>query len=98
MDYDPTGNEFDLALDTGDDARRMLQEITDLGADFWRTRSRRRTGFNATHVTGYVDPGDGHQYGVVYASGHYARYREHGTRYNAAEHVMADFLRLLEDL
>ncbi|MBF6333326.1 hypothetical protein [Nocardia transvalensis] len=98
MEYDATGNEFELAIGTGEDARRMLQEVVDLGADYWRTRSRRRTGFNATHVVGYVDPGEGRQYGVVYAYGHYARYREHGTRYNAAEHVMADFLHVIEEL
>ncbi|MGV9617112.1 hypothetical protein [Nocardia xishanensis] len=98
MDYDPTGNTLDLAVGTGEDTRQTLQAIVDLGADHWRTHSHRRTGHNATSVTGYVDPGGGHQHGVVYAYSHYARYREHGTRHNAAEHVMADFLHMIDGL
>ena len=98
MDYDPTGNTLDLAVGTGSDTRQLLQHIVDLGADYWRTRSHRRTGHNATSVVGYFDPGGGHQYGVVYAYATYARYREEGTRDDAAEHVMADFLHSLDGL
>ncbi|WP_225731093.1 MULTISPECIES: hypothetical protein [unclassified Nocardia] len=97
MDYDPTGNQFDIAVGEGEGTRQALEHIAARGAEYWRTRSRHRTGFNAISVIGYVDPGDGHQYGVVYAYGHYARYREQGTRYNAAEHVMADFLHGIDE-
>ncbi|MGW4769866.1 hypothetical protein ACWEO2_17700 [Nocardia sp. NPDC004278] len=95
MDYDPTGSEFELAIGVGEDTRQMLQQIVEVGADYWRSRSHRRTGYNATAVVGYVDPGEGHQYGVVYAYSHYARYRETGTRHNRAEHLMADFLHMI---
>ncbi|WP_433677980.1 hypothetical protein [Nocardia sp. CA-119907] len=98
VDYDPGGNTLDLAVGTGTGTRQILQHIVDLGADYWRTRSHRRTGRNATSVTGYVDPGDGHQFGVVHAYSHYAEYRERGTRYNAAEHVLADFLHGIQAL
>ncbi|WP_062989947.1 hypothetical protein [Nocardia anaemiae] len=98
MDYDPTGNTLDLAIDVGEDTREILQHIVEVGADYWRTRSHRRTGRNATSVIGYVDPGEGQQFGVVYAYTHYARYREEGTRHNAAEHVMADFVHMIEGL
>ncbi|CCW12903.1 hypothetical protein EBESD8_34550 [Rhodococcus aetherivorans] len=33
---------------------------------------------------------------TIYASGHYARWREHGTRYNAPERVMSDYLRSID--
>ncbi|WP_280455883.1 hypothetical protein [Nocardia brasiliensis] len=76
----------------------MLWTVVDVGADYWRTRSHRRTGHNASAVVGYVDPGDGHQFGVVYAYSRYARYREEGTRDNAAEHVLSDFSYLIGGL
>lgn len=98
MDYDPTHNELDLAVGLGEETQQMLQRIVELGADYWRTRSHRRTGLNATSVLGYVDPGQGHQFGVVYAYSPYARYREEGTRDNAAEHVLSDFSHLIGGL
>ncbi|MFG1796697.1 hypothetical protein [Nocardia sp. NPDC049149] len=91
MDFDPSGNELDVAVGLGEDTRQMLQHIVELGADYWRSQSHRRSGHNATAVTGYVDPGQGHQFGVVYAYSRYARYREEGTHDNAAEHVLSDF-------
>ncbi|GAA5087005.1 hypothetical protein [Nocardia iowensis] len=96
MDYDATDNELDLAVDIGEDTHQMLQQIVELGADYWRTRSHRRTGHNASSVIGYVDPGHGHQFGVVYAYSRYARYREQGTHNDAAEHVMADLVHIIE--
>ncbi|MEV6321375.1 hypothetical protein AB0M45_09285 [Nocardia sp. NPDC051787] len=98
MDYDPTGNRLELAVATGEDTRELLQQIAELGADYWRTHSHRRTGHNATSVIGYVDTGEKQQFGVVYAYSRYAEYRERGTRHNAAEHVMADFLHWIEAL
>jgi len=98
VEYDPSGNELELAVGIGEDTRHMLEDIVELGVDYWRTRSHRRTGHNATSVIGYVDPGDGHQFGVVYAYSHYAEYRERGTRHNAAEHLMADFLHWIQAL
>ncbi|MFI6045286.1 hypothetical protein ACIA8C_26900 [Nocardia sp. NPDC051321] len=98
MDFDPSNNELELAVGLGENTRQMLQQVVELGADYWRTRSHRRTGHNATSVIGYVDPGGGHQFGVVYAYSRYALYREAGTRDTAAEHVLADFVNLIEGL
>ncbi len=75
----------------------FLQELGEQGADRWALRSRWRTGFNATHVEAFTElDDDGDQQGVVYASGYYARFREHGTRWNRPEHVMRDFIRDVE--
>ncbi|WP_280466068.1 hypothetical protein [Nocardia brasiliensis] len=92
MEYDSTDNELAEFMRDSPELRQFLQAVADQGAERWEARSRRRTGFNATHVEAYVEPGEsGEQQGVVYASGHYARYREHGTRWNRPEHVMRDF-------
>lgn len=96
MDYNPVGNNLERAVYLGEDTRALLQRIADLGADYWRTHSHRRTGHNATSVVGYVDSGNGHQYGVVYADCRYARYREHGTRHQAAEHLMSGYLDMIQ--
>lgn len=89
MQYDPSGNTIDELRRTSPDMRDFLQNLAQVGADFWRANSRVRTGFNARSVTAQVtEDADGYLMGVVYAHGHYARFREHGTRYNAAERVL----------
>jgi hypothetical protein len=93
MEYDATGFDLELMLRSSPDICDFVQDVADQGADRWRQRSRRRTGFNAEHVEAFTEPGpDGTIEGVVHATGHYARYREHGTRYNQPEHVMRDFI------
>ncbi|MBF6358199.1 hypothetical protein IU449_27255 [Nocardia higoensis] len=82
---------------TSPELTAFVHELAEQGADRWSLRVRWRTGFNATHVEALSGPGeDGRIEGVTYASGYYARFREHGTRYNAAEHVMRDFIRDIE--
>lgn len=98
MEYD--GTDFDLDttfMRTSPELTEFVQEIAEQGADRWAARSKWRTGFNATHVEALSGPGEtGDIEGVVYASGHYARFREHGTRWNRPEHVMADFIKDVE--
>ncbi|MFD3594273.1 hypothetical protein ACFWU5_16215 [Nocardia sp. NPDC058640] len=97
MEYD--GSELNLETYLREDLElgAFLLELGEQGADRWALRSRWRTGFNATHVEAFTELGEsGVQEGVVYASGHYARFREHGTRWNKPEHVMRDFIRDVE--
>ncbi|WP_029923864.1 hypothetical protein [Nocardia otitidiscaviarum] len=98
MEYDGTDNDLDKLLRESPELRDFLKELAEQGSDRWALRSKWRTGFNATHVEADVMPGeDGVQEGIVYASGHYARFREHGTRWNRAEHVMHDFIQDVSD-
>lgn len=99
MEYSAAGNNLDELLRSSPELEAHLQELAETGADHWAVNSRWRTGFNATHIEAYTDhdPTDGNLRGIVYASGHYARYREHGTRYNEAEHVMQDAIDLIEN-
>ena len=98
MEYD--GSDFDLDttfMRTSEELTQFVQEIAEQGADRWAVRSRWRTGFNATSVSAHAGPGEnGDIEGVTYASGYYARFREHGTRWNRPEHVMRDFIRDVE--
>ncbi|CDZ89053.1 hypothetical protein ACQR3W_22045 [Rhodococcus ruber] len=99
MDYDATGNDLDAYLHDSDELRAYVQEVCEVGADIWSVRSVWRTGFNATHIRAYTDRDrDGDMIGVIDAWGHYARYREHGTRYNQAESILADFKDVVEGL
>ncbi|WP_109527261.1 MULTISPECIES: hypothetical protein [Nocardia] len=98
MEYD--GSDFDLDttyMRKSDELTEFVQEIAEQGADRWATRVRWRTGFNATHIEAHSGPSEsGDIEGVTYASGYYARFREHGTRWNRPEHVMRDFIRDVE--
>lgn len=99
MDYDPAGNDLDAYLRESDELRDYVQEICEIGADIWAVRSKWRTGFNATHVRAYTDKDrDGDMIGVIDSWGHYARFREHGTRNNKAESILADFKQAIEDM
>ncbi|MFE2994084.1 hypothetical protein ACFXG4_03580 [Nocardia sp. NPDC059246] len=92
MEYDSDDFDLERILVDSDELRAFLQEVAEQGADRWALRSRWRTGFNATHVEAGVIPDEGILTGIVYASGYYARFREHGTRWNRPEHVMHDFI------
>ncbi|MEV4127150.1 hypothetical protein [Nocardia sp. NPDC049707] len=93
MEYDGADNDLELYLRESSELSDFLLEVAEQGADRWTARSHWRTGFNATHVTQGVEPGeDGVLEGYVYAYGHYAEYRERGTRWNRPEHVMRDFI------
>lgn len=97
MEYDPTGNDFDAMLSRSPQVRDWLLELAELGADAWAIGSRWATGWNATHVSASVDHGPtGDFESTIYASAHYARWREHGTRFNAPERVMSDYLRSID--
>lgn len=97
MDYDGSNNDLDLLLRSSPELHDFLMEVAEQGADRWTTRSRWRTGFNATHVRAEVDTDDsGYLEGVVDAFGYYAEYREAGTRYNQPEHVLHDFMDEIE--
>lgn len=97
MEFDSTGNDLDEFLRSSPELEAFMLEIAEQGADRWALRSRWRTGFNASSVTAHVGRGeDGRIESVTYASGYYARFREHGTRYNKAEHVMHDFIKDVE--
>jgi hypothetical protein len=93
VEYDGADNDLELFLRESPELHDFVHEVAEQGADRWTARSRWRTGFNATHVSAYVEPGeDGVQEGVVFADGYYAEYRERGTRWNRPEHVMKDFI------
>lgn len=93
MRYDPTGADLERMLSESPQVRDYLLELAELGADEWAVRSRWRTGWNATHVSASVEHGPGGDFeSTIYASAHYARWREHGTRFNAPERVMAEYL------
>lgn len=97
MDYDPTGNDLDAYLSSSDELRDYVHEVAEIGADRWAALSRWRTGFNATHVRAFTDTGrDGNIEAIIDAWGHYARFREHGTRHNKAESILADFKESIE--
>lgn len=98
MDYDAASFNLDTTyMRSSEELAEFALEIAEQGADRWSMRSRWRTGFNATNVTAHAGPGDsGDIEGVTYASGYYARFREHGTRWNRPEHVMRDFIREVE--
>lgn len=99
MDFSPEGNNLDAYLRESDELRAYVQEVGEVGADGWAIRSRWRTGFNATHIRAYTHRGPGGQIeGVIDAWGHYARYREHGTRYNAAEGILDSYKDVVEGL
>jgi hypothetical protein len=97
MDYDGSENDLDLFLRESSELQQFVLEVAEQGADRWATRSRWRTGFNATHVRAEVEKDDsGNIQGVVDAYGYYAEYREAGTRYNQPEHVLHDFMHDIE--
>ncbi|MFC4373373.1 hypothetical protein ACFO5K_04615 [Nocardia halotolerans] len=97
MEYDGSDLDLDAYFREDPTLRAFLQEVGEQGADRWALRSRWRTGFNATSVEAAVGLDEtGKQEGIVYASGYYARFREHGTRWNRPEHVMRDFIRDVE--
>lgn len=98
MEFDNVDDaDLDRLLRSSPELAAFLQEVAEQGADRWAMRSRWRTGFNATHVVADVQPDqNGHLEGTVLAWGHYARFREHGTRWNRPEHVMRDFIRDVE--
>jgi hypothetical protein len=98
MDYDGSNNNLDEFMRSSPELIVFLQEIAEQGADRWATRSRWRTGFNATHVRAEVQKDDtGNLQGLVDAYGYYAKYREAGTRYNQPEHVLQDFMDQISD-
>ena len=94
MEYDCSDFDLDTTfMRTSQELKDFTLEIAEQGADRWALRSKWRTGFNATHVSALVGLGeDGDIEGVTYADGYYARFREHGTRWNRPEHVMQDFI------
>jgi hypothetical protein len=93
MEYDGSDNDLDLFMRESPELDEFVLEVAEQGADRWATRSRWRTGYNATHVSAYVEASEtGEKQGVVYADGYYAEYRERGTRWNLPEHVMKDFI------
>ncbi|MDH6283125.1 hypothetical protein [Prescottella agglutinans] len=98
VEFSAAGHNLDEYLRNSSDLRDHVLEVCELGADYWARESRWRTGFNATHIEASTDNegAGGNIRGVVYASGHYARYREHGTRYNEAEHLLQDVIDWIE--
>jgi len=97
VEYDRAGNNLDVLLRESDDLRDALQGKAQQVANFWTRNSRVRTGFNSRSVVAYTGTDDdGYLTGVTYAFGHYARFREHGTRYNQPEWVMRTAAEMLE--
>ncbi|WP_306358695.1 MULTISPECIES: hypothetical protein [unclassified Nocardia] len=88
MRYTPPAQGFDRVLRESRPLRELLYRKAAAGAAFWRANSRVRTGFNASAVRVVTGERNGKRVAVIYAWGHYARFREHGTRYNAAERVL----------
>ncbi len=97
MQFDPSTNNLDAYERSSPDLARVLQAKAQVGADFWSANSIKRTGHNARSVEARVEKdGDGRQIGIVHAYSHYARFREHGTRYNAPERVLAQAIAVIE--
>ncbi len=97
LEYDGSSMDMDAFFRGSPELAEFLQEVAEQGADRWAMRSKWRTGYNATHTEAFTElDATGKQQGVTYASGYYARFREHGTRWNRPEHVMRDFIRDVE--
>ena len=93
------GNNLDAYLSESDDLAKVIHTKCEIGAAFWTANSRKRTGYNSQSVTTLLTRGGLNgtkQVGVIYAFGHYARFREHGTRYNRPERVLAQAISVIE--
>ena len=86
MEYNPAGSNVEMVLTVGQKLKKIRQRKAQAGATFWTSNSIIRTGYNASHVTVLDRDSDGQS--VIYANGHYAKWREGGTRYNEPEHVL----------
>ncbi|WP_043654350.1 hypothetical protein [Nocardia thailandica] len=98
MEFDGSDHDLDIFLQDSAELGDFLQEVAEQGADRWTRSVRWKTGFNATHIEAYVQAAEDAPVleGIVLAWGYYARFREHGTRFNRPEHVMRDFIRDVE--
>lgn len=88
MRYTPPAGGFGRILRESRPLHELQQRKAGASAAFWRANSRVRTGYNAASVRVVAGVRGGRYVAVVYAHSHYARFREHGTRYNAAERVL----------
>lgn len=97
MEYSAAGNELDDYLRGSQELEAMLYRAAVIGAAFWSAKSIVDTSFNSRAVLPLVTR-DEHdrQMGLVYAWGHYARFREHGTRYNEPERVLHQAIKIIE--
>ena len=97
MEYSAAGNELDDYLRGSQELEAMLYRAAVIGAAFWAAKSIVDTSFNSRAVLPLVIRDEhGWQQGLVYAWGHYARFREHGTRYNAPERVLRQAIKIIE--
>ncbi|MBF6332378.1 hypothetical protein [Nocardia transvalensis] len=88
MRYEARGADFDRVLATSPQLRALVWRKASAGAAYWRANSRRRTGYNASHVRVLAQTRNGKRVAVIYAHGYYAKWRELGTRWNAPEAVL----------
>lgn len=102
LDLDPQFVQRWLRSEECDEALRARMNV---GADFWRTHARKRTGYMAEAVhTAIIDGANGHE-GVLEMSAPYARYQEMGFRHHGYEprtyvegmHLMQDILALMAE-
>lgn len=89
MQYSAAGNNLDSYMRDDPNLRDLMIRKGVAGARFWTANSIVDTGHNSRSIGVLIDRNAaGHQFAVLYAFGHYARFREHGTRYNAPEKVL----------
>jgi len=81
MDYNPSGNNLRQVLATSQDLKRILRRKAQAGATFWTMNSIIDTGFNSSSVQVLegMNADNTKQIAVVYAFGHYAKWREIGS-------------------
>ncbi|SLG40362.1 Uncharacterised protein [Mycobacteroides abscessus subsp. abscessus] len=89
MQYDPSGNNLDQIMRDGPALRDLMIRKGVAGAKFWTRKSIKDTGHNSRSIGVFIARNaQGVQTAVLYAFGHYARFREHGTRFNRPERVL----------
>lgn len=89
MEYSSDGNTLDQYMRDDPDLRDLMIRKATAGGRYWTAKSIVDTGHNSRSIGVLIDRNAaGHQFAVLYAFGHYARFREHGTRFNAPERVL----------
>ncbi|UAK38444.1 hypothetical protein K8O93_01165 [Gordonia bronchialis] len=86
----------------GPEVRENLERRLEVGAEFWRTNARKRTGYMAEQVHGSVIDGSRGFEGLLEMTAEYAKYQEqgfhhHGGGYVEGMHLMQDILALMSE-
>jgi hypothetical protein len=86
MRYNPTGNNLGRIPTTSEKLRTLLRRKAQAGATYWTMNSVIRTGYNASHVQVLegMNGDNTAMAAVIYANGHYAKWREIGSSRSGA--------------